>query len=541
MLSANRRFPVLLLWALGVMFGGSRASRAEDHTRLLFLGSRCPIILDVTIDAGTRSVAEIRRQYAEGVFRRLDANGDGRLSADEAEKIPQAGRLQAGADVVGDGWKTFDSDKDGAVSQEELAFHIQSAFGPELAVEKAPPRRSQTARLSVDLDLDKDGRITRDEIVAGLERLRSLDFDDDDALSVAELQPFPRSIVEARQVREREQSESLLLPIGSDSEFGAAAERCAKWYADSSGQVTRQQMPDLEERWFRAFDRNRDGSWDAAEFQQYLRRAQAAYGIKVQLPKSWIQFETGNAEAGRKPKLDLGGVPVELTAADRQWMQMDAIALHKINFRRSDGDKNGYLDPAEFGGMQANVSFESVDLDGNGQVTLGEVEDFFRLDVLAQQSRLLILLSDETPSLFDLIDPIDPATLVRDFRLGPRDMRLAADRLLAHDHNGNGTLELSELVRQFQIRFTRPELFDTRPMPTDNMPQQGRGQTNIGRNQSGPIWFARMDRNLDGEISWREFLGPRETFRQLDKDGDGFIMEEETLAAERLREAARTP
>ena len=40
---------------------------------------------------------------------------------------------------------------------------------------------------------------------------------------------------------------------------------------------------------------------------------------------------------------------------------------------------------------------------------------------------------------------------------------------------------------------------------------------------TGPGWFQRMDRNHDGEISRREFLGPRPLFDRYDKNGDGVI------------------
>jgi hypothetical protein len=32
-----------------------------------------------------------------------------------------------------------------------------------------------------------------------------------------------------------------------------------------------------------------------------------------------------------------------------------------------------------------------------------------------------------------------------------------------------------------------------------------------------------MDRNRDGDVAWREFLGPREAFARIDADGDGLI------------------
>ena len=40
---------------------------------------------------------------------------------------------------------------------------------------------------------------------------------------------------------------------------------------------------------------------------------------------------------------------------------------------------------------------------------------------------------------------------------------------------------------------------------------------------AGPHWFQKMDRNHDGDLSPREFLFPRDTFRRLDANGDGLI------------------
>ena len=40
---------------------------------------------------------------------------------------------------------------------------------------------------------------------------------------------------------------------------------------------------------------------------------------------------------------------------------------------------------------------------------------------------------------------------------------------------------------------------------------------------AGPNWFHKMDRNRDGDISRREFLGPKAAFERLDRDHDGLI------------------
>jgi hypothetical protein len=44
-----------------------------------------------------------------------------------------------------------------------------------------------------------------------------------------------------------------------------------------------------------------------------------------------------------------------------------------------------------------------------------------------------------------------------------------------------------------------------------------------------------MDRNLDGDLSWREFLGTRAQFDGLDQNQDGLMTLEEAEAAENLR------
>ena len=45
-----------------------------------------------------------------------------------------------------------------------------------------------------------------------------------------------------------------------------------------------------------------------------------------------------------------------------------------------------------------------------------------------------------------------------------------------------------------------------------------------------------MDRNHDGDVSRREFLGPRDQFDRLDRDNDGLIDPDEGSAGEGVKE-----
>jgi hypothetical protein len=48
-----------------------------------------------------------------------------------------------------------------------------------------------------------------------------------------------------------------------------------------------------------------------------------------------------------------------------------------------------------------------------------------------------------------------------------------------------------------------------------------------------------MDRNHDGDVSRREFLGPREVFARIDADGDELIDAEEAEKADVVMRAGK--
>ena len=65
----------------------------------------------------------------------------------------------------------------------------------------------------------------------------------------------------------------------------------------------------------------------------------------------------------------------------------------------------------------------------------------------------------------------------------------------------------------------------------------GRAKQQIVVRKPSPVWFSKMDRNSDGDLSPREFIGSEEDFRNLDADGDGLISSDEARQfEERLKQ-----
>ena len=195
---------------------------------------------------------------------------------------------------------------------------------------------------------------------------------------------------------------------------------------------------------------------------------------------------------------------------------IDPEAFIKPLFTAVDADANGYLETTEAPDYALfGAAFADLDADKNGKLDLDEIVDYLKPRFDAARSRVELSIVEQGRTLFDILDSD------RDGRLAYREVRSVADKLALWDKDGDGLLSEAEIPLQFRMVAARGSL------PIPGMPQVNvalmNPPGNIPSRTAGPVWFRKMDRNQDGEISRREFLGDLDLFETLDLNGDGAI------------------
>lgn len=217
--------------------------------------------------------------------------------------------------------------------------------------------------------------------------------------------------------------------------------------------------------------------------------------------------------------LQLPDTSIDIFARDN--IGYAAYDQQAMNFlMQADGDSNDYLDEDEFNaiGQFLNSDFEAADLDGNGKLFQAEIVTILEQRNMVSRNQLSIRADDQDDALLPSVD------LNSDGRIDSREIARIGESLLALDHNDDGRLELHELRGTMMVGVVRGgNRGQVQPNDTTyQVPTVDRKNS-----ESTPRWFIGMDRNRDGGISWREFLGARTQFDELDANSDGFVVESE--------------
>jgi Ca2+-binding EF-hand superfamily protein len=199
-------------------------------------------------------------------------------------------------------------------------------------------------------------------------------------------------------------------------------------------------------------------------------------------------------------------------------------------FQQADGGKKGYLTKEEAEMQQilnAMVPFALADRDGDGKLTEQEINAFLELDDKAAVSLCTLTVSENSQVLFNMLNANTNG------RLSQRELRNAWSRVASLDAKETGVIERSMIPRQYALQLSQGVINNLgRVAPAVPARAMGNGVFQQPGTAAGPLWFRKMDRNGDGDVSRREWLGSKEDFDKIDTDGDGLISLEEALKAD---------
>ncbi len=351
--------------------------------------------------------------------------------------------------------------------------------------------------------------------------------------------------------RNKATSSPLLVPVLTRDEVPAdlATRMQERYGTKEKGKDLHQKDLGLDEATFKKLDTNGNGKLDSTELGGFVKRTPDIELVlrlgKKKDAEARMEVVTGEGRSPLADKfkpnemlglLDLGLTRAELRPNDQEGP--DRIALMRqdylIQFRQVDTNGDGVVDAAEAkGNGRLNRLFKAMDRDGDGKLTEKQLGAYFdhlqELQKRVAAGSVALTITDQSRGLFDLLDTD------RDGRLSVREMRQAPKLLKQFDRAKKGYLMREDLPRTYRLELRRAavNLGDGGGLAAVAELYSGSYDSYEAEGSSkGPLWFRKMDKNRDGDVSRKEWLFSEELFRKIDTDGDGLISVQEAEKAD---------
>jgi Ca2+-binding EF-hand superfamily protein len=501
--------------ALGLGFaalvGTTPATEAEkvspraDALDLLVLDDK-PVRLELRVEIDGKSVPAVWDETFAKVLAFYDRGGDGVLDKTKASRLPSAfalrqvlwGQFTPHAGSAPE-FSDLDLNMDGKVSGEELADYYRRAGlgGVLVGVGKPPATEQLTDALLKHLDTSKDGKVDEAEWKAAAMSLRKLDKNDDELIGPGEL------------------VEKTVYPGAT------GAILCSAPSATGKADPTIDSMPLIvlplrtaDAHWVSAVVDRREKFKTAAikpDTLNALRKDAPAAAWQVRLGKRKKDSAPIQAAGGKPPvdarlRFSSDRVRLVLRSDEGKLEGQAAAARNRFTtlFTECDTNSDGTLDEKEIATPKA-APFKQMalaaDRDGDGKLSEKEFTAWLDLQEQIAKGHVKVSVLDHGAGLFEFLDAD------HDGSLSVRELRAAWDRLKEAGCVTDQGFDRTKLPRQLLAAVSH-----------------GHPLTTIGKPvRPGPAWFLAMDRNGDGDVSMKEWVGDLDVFRKLDVDGDGLL------------------
>jgi Ca2+-binding EF-hand superfamily protein len=524
-----------------------------DVYDLLYMGKTRPYYIRLHVFINDKPYGELWKQYIEALFADLDVSRNGFIGKKEAMRIPSHGGLKqllstnnlfapftAAAEFA-----DLNAQQNGRISRDDLEqYYLRGDVTLTRVVPgfNADPFAEVLSRsIFHHLDKNGDGRLTKEEVDQAEALMDQLDLNEDELLTIAEVAPEiaittarpPMVNVDQNEVARKFIISSSLQPVSY------LAHTLLHYYdRDKDFHLTLQESG-LDAEAFAKLDRDGNGKLDVPELADWFKNGLPDLELKISFHRTgaagWAELQSVRKQSARVSELPngvikarLGEITLEIGGGNNSvYSPLTSNLLD--NYRQSIrqifqqlAKGKDYIEQADL--LGTNVPYMAMalqmgDRNGDGKLTVAELDAYLNLQFQAMETGLGFTVFSQTRNWFTALDTNG------DGRLSRMELRNAWKSLTTNLGITGDSIEGIGGPTEIRLIPHRGQLAHLNYQAPNQPPRP------VAAPARGPLWFRMMDRNGDGYVSRREFLGSKEEFDRIDTNHDGLISPEEAEAA----------